>query len=337
MELTIVVPTLDGGDMLLRSLEHVGADAPGIELVIVDNGSTDSSVDRALARFPDAHVIRNDHNTGFAPACNAGADAAHGEFILFLNNDAFLTPDDLRALLDAARGDPSGAIWQPVNYDADGAVDSAGDLFNWTGIFLHADEVPPDPIVPVFATKGPALLVRTKHFRDLGGFHTDYFAYFEESDLCWRARMAGFEVRLVTTARVEHIGGQTTARILSAEDIRYLSFRNRFRTILANGSPATVAIMAPLHVAACLGFVLAYALTGRLASAASVLRALSWAVGNNDVWRRQRREAQAERRVPDSEVLRRELRGNFTPPVLWRHVRGHVFRWEKAAATASND
>ena len=335
MRVSIVVPTLDGGDMLLRSLEHVDADDTSIELVIVDNGSTDGSVVRAVERFPHANVIRFERNMGFAPACNRGAQAAHGEYILFLNNDAFLAPDDLAALLQAADGDPSAAIWQPVNYDTDGAVDSAGDLFNWTGVFLHSTDVPRAPVVPIFATKGPALLVRTKDFRDLGGFHDDYFAYFEESDLCWRARMAGREVRLVTTAKVEHIGGQTTARILSAEDIRYLAFRNRFRTILANGSVPTVAIMAPLHVLACLGFALVYAATGRVRSASSVLKALWWAVGNADVWRRQRAEAQAARRLPDREVLR--PRGAFTPSVLWRHARRHVFGWEKAAATAGRD
>jgi len=334
---TIVVPTVDAGDMLLRALEYVDADSPDIELVIVDNGSTDDSVERTVARFPHAHVIRNESNAGFAPACNRGAEYAHGKYILFLNNDAFLSASDLKALVDAAQGDRPGAVWQPVNYNADGAVDSAGDLFNRTGIFVHETDIPAEEVHAIFATKGPALLVRTNEFRSLGGFHDDYFAYFEESDLCWRARMQGFEVRVVTTARVAHIGGQTTARILSPEDIRYLAFRNRFRTILSNASASTLAVMVPLHLLACLGFVASYVVTRRPRSAASVVKALWWAVGNHDVWRRQRASVQADRRLADRDVLRRDLRASFTPAVLWRHARRHIFLWEKAAGTAGGD
>lgn len=323
--------------MLVDALTCVDADATDVELVIVDNGSTDDSVARAVERFPHARVVRNEWNTGFAPACNRGAEHAHGEFILFLNNDASLTRSDFETLTHAAAADPAGAIWQPVNYDADGRVDSAGDFFNWTGIFPHATEVPDEPLTSIFATKGPALLVRTDAFRDLGGFHDDYFAYFEESDLCWRARMAGHEVRLVASARVEHIGGQTTARILSPEDIRYLSFRNRFRTLLANASAPDLARIVPLHLVACLGFVLLYVVTGRPTSAVSVVKALWWAVGNRDVWGRQRAAVQSVRRIGDEEVLRRDLRASYTPGVLWRHVRRHVFGWERAAATAGSD
>jgi GT2 family glycosyltransferase len=337
MQVSIVVPTFDGGDMLLRALEHVEAGSSDVELIIVDNGSTDGSVERARERFPNARVLRNEHNTGFAPACNQGADEAHTDFVLFLNDDAFMTRRDLDTLIAAARGDPSGAIWQPVNYDRAGDVDSAGELFNWTGIFVHGTEVPAEPLVSVFATKGPALLVRTSDFRDLGGFRADYFAYLEETDLCWRARLAGREVRLVTTASVRHIGGQTTARVLASEDIRYLSFRNRLRTILADAGAGTLAVMAPLHVLACLGFALAYALTARFGSAGSVLKALGWTVGNHDVWRAQRAETQAARRAADRDVMRRELRGRFTPAVLWRQARGHLSRWEDAAATAGSD
>src|SRR3954470_6143047 len=99
MEVSIVVPTLDAGDMLVRALEYVDADAPDIELIIVDNGGTDDSVERAVARFPHAYVVRHEWNTGFAPGCNSGAEAAHADFILFLNNDASLSPHDLRILV----------------------------------------------------------------------------------------------------------------------------------------------------------------------------------------------------------------------------------------------
>src|SRR5260221_10095455 len=105
--------------------------------------------------------------------------------------------------------------------------------------------------------------------------------------------MAGFEVRLIKDAVVDHVGGATTARILTPQDVRYLAFRNRLRTILANASPTTLARMLPLHLLACIGFCAVYLATGRPASAASVLKALWWTVGNRDVWREQRARLQA--------------------------------------------
>ncbi len=331
MVTSIVIATHDAGGMLLDALACVEADRAEVELIVVDNGSTDDSVDRARTRYPNATILRNEHNTGYAPAYNQGVARATGAFTLLLNTDAFLKPADLTTLLDAAAADPEGAIWQPVNFDESGAVDSAGDLFSYTGLFVHADEIPDEPMRSIFATKGAALLVRTEAFRDLGGFHADYFAYFEESDLCWRARMAGWEVRLVSTARVEHIGGVTTARIFSPEDIRYLAFRNRIRTILANAGPATLAKMAPLHLVACLGFVLVYLGSLRPASALSVLKAMWWTAGNRDVWLEQRAAVQAARRLDDAAVLRRDVRGAFTPGVALRHISGNLFRWERAA------
>ncbi|MCA1830927.1 MAG: glycosyltransferase family 2 protein, partial [Actinobacteria bacterium] len=194
MLVSIVVATHDAGDMLLEALRCIDAGRTDIELIVVDNGSTDESVDRVAAIYPAAKIVRNDHNTGYAPAYNQGVAEASGEFTVLLNTDAFLGPKELEKILDVAKSDPDAAIWQPVNVDTSGKVDSAGDLFSYTGMFIHATTVPDEPLRPIFSTKGAAYLVRTGVFRELGGFHDDYFAYFEESDLCWRARMAGYEV-----------------------------------------------------------------------------------------------------------------------------------------------
>src|SRR5688572_18734401 len=99
---SIVVPTLDGGDMLLHCLRHVGPDRPDVDVIVVDNGSTDGSVERAVAELPSLRLVRNDVNRGYATACNQGAAEATAPFVLFLNNDATLSPDDLERLLQAA-------------------------------------------------------------------------------------------------------------------------------------------------------------------------------------------------------------------------------------------
>jgi hypothetical protein len=328
---SIVIPTLDAGDMLLGCLSSLGADDPELEVILVDNASTDGSVARAQERFPNVRVVRNDTNRGYAPACNQGADVAAAPFVLFLNNDASIGASDVDGLLDAARADHGTAIWQPVTYGLDGALESTGDTFTWWGINRHLEQVPDGSSVEVFATVGAALLVRRQVFEELGGFESSYFAYYEESDLCWRARMLGWDVRVVTDARVTHIGSETTGQIFEPQAVRYLSFRNRIRTNLANPSASSMARLLPQHALACLGFVALYLATGRWRSAGAVLQAMWWPVGNRDVVREQRVRVQAMRRRSDRELFRPGLVSRFGPRAIWRHLRRQYW-FEDAAA-----
>jgi N-acetylglucosaminyl-diphospho-decaprenol L-rhamnosyltransferase len=326
---SIVIPTLDAGDLLVRCLEHVRAERTDVEVIVVDNASSDGSTDRAAERFPAIRIVRNEINRGYARACNIGAAAAGSPFVLFLNNDALLSREDLDTLLDEARRQDDAAIWQPVTSGPDGSLESAGDRFTWWGILQHLER-PPDGSTDVFATVGAALLVRRDVFERLGGFEDSYFAYYEESDLCWRARMAGWEVRVVPAARVMHLGSETTARLFEPHAVRYLAFRNRIRTNLANPSPRTLWRLVPQHALACLAFVVLYALTGRFRSARAVLSALVWPIGNRDVLAEQRRRAQQIRVRSDADVFRRDLIARFGPREIARHLR-RAYWFERAA------
>ena len=332
---SVVVPTLDAGPMLFECLERIDPCRPEVELIIVDNGSTDGSVDKAAERFPLARIIANDFNQGYAQACNQGAAVATGEFVLFLNNDAFMSPENLDVLLTAARGDPAGAVWQPVNEHPDGIVEFSGDCFTWWGFFLHLHDRPCGPALrTVFAAKAACLLVRRGVFESLGGFNGDYFAYFEESDFCWRVRLASWEVRVVPDAHVEHIGGVTTSRLLSPDEVRYLAFRNRIRTILACASAGSLARILPRHLLGSLAFAAVFAATGRLRSVSAILSALFWPLRHAGAVRAQRRRTQSVRRVDDRSVLRNDLITEVRPAIVWRHLRHQFYRWENARTKA---
>ena len=327
---SIVIPTIDGGDMLLRCVESFAA-AAYVELILVDNGSSDGSAQRVVQRFPHTLIVRNETNRGYAPACNQGAALATAPFVLFLNNDATLQPDSLDALLAAAASQATTAIWQPVTVGVDGSLESTGDVFTWWGINRHLESVPDaSPSAEVFATVGAALLVRRDAFNEIGGFEDSYFAYYEESDLCWRVRMAGWDVRVVTNATVTHLGSETTGAIFEPHAVRYLAFRNRIRTNLANAAPSSLWRIVPMHLLACIGFVVLYVVTGRLRSAGAVLSAMVWPVGNRDVIAVQRRQVQSTRRREDSDVFRRDLVGSFGPRTIWTHLR-RAYWFERAS------
>jgi GT2 family glycosyltransferase len=330
---SIVIPTLDAGDMLLGCLESFDAGREDVEVILVDNASTDDSVERARARYPSIRVVRNETNRGYAAACNIGVRHATAPFVLFLNNDATITPNDLDGLLAAARRDTGTAVWQPVTDGTDGRLESTGDAFTWWGVFRHLDVVPQAPSAEVFSTVGAAMLARRTSFEALGGFEDSYFAYNEETDLCWRARLAGHDVRVVRDAHVVHIGSETTGHLFEPHDVRYLVFRNRIRTNLANASRTTLVRLVPQHLLACLAFAVLYLVTARPRSSLAVLQAIAWPVGNRDVLADQRRRSQALRTRPDTDVLRPHLVARYGPRTIWNHLR-RAYWFERASERA---
>jgi GT2 family glycosyltransferase len=140
-------------------------------------------------------------------------------------------------------------------------------------------------------------------------------------DLCWRARLAGWEARVVPAVTVVHVQNATTDRIFTVDEFRYLTFRNRLRTVLANAPPARMLSMVPLFLALSLAAAVGQALVGRWRSALAIASAISWPLRHPGEVRAHRRFARSHRRREDREVLRPELEVSLLSPLLWRHSR----------------
>jgi len=325
---SIVIPSVDGGEMLLRCVESIANQTySDIEVILVDNGSSDGSAERAGDILPKLRVIRNESNQGFAPACNQGAREARGDYLLFLNSDAVAEPNSVEELVRIA-SDNSIPVLQPLLVTGDGSVDSAGDLFTWSGFFWHLQEKPgKNHLQSIFATKGACMLVKRSVFAELDGFIDSYFAYFEEADLCWRARLRGYEVALAPSVVVLHIGGQTTSRILEPHQIYHLSFRNRLRSLICNPSRLSMIRILIGHLPACAATALVFLARGRIRVAFAILQALVWPVLNTGSIRTQRRKVQGSRKVGDAEVFRTDLRVPLSPERAGRLLTKTLGRW----------
>lgn len=295
----------------------------------MDNGSSDGIVAEAADRYPSVRVIRNEVNLGFATASNVGASLPEGRYLLFMNSDAIVDATALSWLMQIANFDLGVAIWQPVIMSPDGEVENAGEFFTRSGFFIRRRTVlREESAYPVFACTAACALMRRDVFRQLGGFVDAYFAYIEDVDLCWRARLAGWEVQVVPSVRVTHVQGITSRRVLTAHEIRYLTVRNRLRSILANASRRTLVNVVPLYYLACGITALVLLLSGRVRSAYSVMRALAWPMRHKDELLVQRRAAQALRKRTDEEVLRPDLTSRVLTKSGWRQFREHYRRWK---------
>jgi len=219
MTAAVVVVNWNSGRWLVRCLESVWCQTrPPDQLVVVDNASTDGSLDAAKPVLRGAHVIRLDSNAGFARASNVGARAAGDvDFLALLNPDAFAEPDWLQALVAAAERSPGAAGFasQMRLAAAPRLLDGAGDSYNASGFAwrngyrLPCDEWPAVD-VEVFAPCAAAALYRRDAFEEAGGFDERFFCYLEDVELGFRLRLLGYRCLYVHSAVVYHIGSAAT-------------------------------------------------------------------------------------------------------------------------------
>ncbi len=216
MLVSLVIVNWNGRHHLEQCLGSVAAQQ-GVEFetIVVDNGSTDGSVAFLRERFPWVRLLALTSNTGFAGGNNAGAREAHGQYLVFLNNDTAAEPTWLQALvagLDEANR--FTVTTSCIVYMEDPRqVDSAGDgVLRWGGPFKRHHGGSVDDVrqsEEVFAACGCAFLMPRALFEELGGFDEDFFVSHEDVDLSYRARLLGHRVRYVADAVVRHHGSAT--------------------------------------------------------------------------------------------------------------------------------
>jgi GT2 family glycosyltransferase len=224
--------------------------ADALEVVLVDNASTDGSADRIAAMFPAVRIIRSARNAGF-PANNLAMDDLAGvEYVALVNPDAYVEPDWLDPLVAALREDERrGAACPLILFaarDDEGreVVNNAGCEVLTNGyardrsmgaVYAPGAEGPID----VFAWSGGAVLLRREYLDDIGLFDARFFLYYEDIDLSWRGRSRGWRYRLVPDSVVHHHHAATVG--VGSPTHRYYTERNRLLTLMKNAPPAMVA------------------------------------------------------------------------------------------------
>jgi GT2 family glycosyltransferase len=308
--LSVVIPTSRAGPDLetcLASLADQGH--PELEVIVVDNASPVPVAER----FPGVTVLRNEENLGFVGATNQGIEASSGELIFLLNDDTVLEPGALSALDGALRRNPSWGACQAklLVMDDPELLDTAGSFLTATGFLVHRGAFEPEKQFTesdvIFAAKGAALVVRRTALDDVGLFDQDFFAYFEESDLCWRLWLAGWEVGFAADARVRHKLGATASALPSAF-VQFHSFKNRLCTLLKNAGAVRLAAILPVHVVLCTGLAVWYTARRQPSIGASIVRALAWNAIHLPRTLQKRRRIQSRRRVSDRELMPRITR-----------------------------
>lgn len=221
---SLITPNLNGKghlESLLASIAEQTYPAACIEVIVVDNGSTDDSVAYLEAHHPQVRIIRNAANEGFARPNNQAAAIATGQHLLLVNNDMKLAPDwieQMVACIEAAPSDVACVASLILNWDGTAIDYLKGEMtFNGMGLQpaygarVDSPEGQRFPEEVLFACGG-AMLIRKDVYLDVGGFDEDYFAYYEDVDLGWRLWTLGYRVRFCPSAVVHHRHNGTSKR-----------------------------------------------------------------------------------------------------------------------------
>lgn len=268
----------------LRSVAY-----PNYETIVVDNHSEGDEAQVLKERFGETiRLIENDRNYGFAGGCNIGIRDAltrNPEYILLLNNDTIVDPSFMSTLVEAAESLPQAAALSPkiCHYDRPRFIHSTGGRVNaWMGRAWQVGRDQPDNghferIEERDYADGACMLIRRSALERVGLLDEDYFAYWEETDWCDRARQAGWKCYYVPSARIWHKGA---ASFEGDSHKRFLFRRNAFLFLRKRRRPYHLATALLFHVFL---YGPAYFIRHptRIGRAAAEARALLWHASNH--------------------------------------------------------
>ncbi len=200
------------------------------EIVVVDNHSTDGSIERVRRDYPGVTVIVNACNAGYARACNQGIAASSGEFVLLCNNDIALPDGSLEQFLadfdEYPRAGLIGAqLLAPDGAPARSAGDAPGFLSELGFKSRRRPKFPHDRPVVVGAVVGACLAVRRAALVDAGGLDDEFFFYYEETEWCVRLARHGWQVLFEPRVRIPHCGGASSKSVFVSARVEFTRSR----------------------------------------------------------------------------------------------------------------
>jgi GT2 family glycosyltransferase len=313
MQTAILIVSFNGEAYIaacLESLRRAGTAASGAEVILVDNASSDATLDIVRQGFPEVQVIALPENRGFCGGNNAGLEyilEGGYDYVLLLNQDTQVAEDFLPPLLESMQAHPQAGQVQPLimQHGAPHLINTTGNPIHILGFGYVRHCGQPIEQFPAYqagaveeiaSASGAAVLIRVSALRQVGLFDDLYFAYDEDVDLSWRLRLAGYSIWLDSRARIYHHYHFNR----NPRKYYYLE-RNRLMTVLKNYKASSLLLLAPVFSGYEL-FIWAYALVnGWLPFKWRSYRDL---FANRKAIREKRRKIQMLRQVAESEIAR---------------------------------
>ncbi len=262
-EVSIIIPNWNGKHWLDKCLGSLGKqNFTNFEIIIVDNGSTDGSIEYLNSYHKHVKLVQLMENTGFAFAANQGILASSSNYVALLNNDTEVSPNWLSALVNTLSNAPldvAAVASKMLQLNKPALVDAAGDSLSWYGLATkngHGEPAVDFCIqTEIFSPCAGAALYRKSFLDELSGFDNHFFAYLEDIDLGLRGRLAGYRYLFEPGAEVLHKGHGSS--ILPAKYVSLIT-RNRLLMLMGNLPIGLLAKNAPKLIYGQVYFFIAY-------------------------------------------------------------------------------
>lgn len=293
-----------------------------VEIIVVDNNSSDGSLKMVRKKFPHVRLIGNKTNLGYSGGNNIGMRKSKGAYICILNNDTEVPKNFLEPLVWRMETDAMiGCVQPKILYAEDHSIFNAvGSYFTSTGFLYHYGYRKKDgpkkynTCMPIFSAKGAAMLLRKKALDRVGLLDEDFIIYFEETDLCHRLWLAGYSVLYEPKSRIYHYVAVDTSKQMGNFKITYLSFRNRINSYIKNleyiNLIKILGILLPMYIFLFFAYLVKLQVNLSLAIVASMV----WNIYELPKTFAKRSVIQSRRMVSDAEIFRKVKKD---PPFIY--------------------
>lgn len=323
---SIIIINYNGKSYLEKCLESIKKiKYDNLEIIVVDNNSTDGTMEFLAQNYPSIITLKLDKNYGFAKPNNMAAKIAKGDFLLFLNNDTEVTPNFLTELVQVLVGNDQIGICQSLLLKPNGEIDSSGDFIDTIGVVYNSKE-PIDKIREISSARGASMIIRKELFLDLGGFDEQFFVSFEDVDLGWRTWIKGYKVAINPKSVVYHHGGKTHDSI--KDEISFHGLKNQLSMKITNFE-MKYSISSLLKFFIIFGIrelkiLLDYKIKGKTAMTSTkyedtiaakpninaILKALFWIISNSKYLRNKRKKIHGYRKISTRELQKMNVLSN---------------------------
>jgi len=286
-----------------------------VEILMIDNKSTDDSVEYTKINFPRVKIFENDKNGGFGYAYNKAFKIAEGKYFVILNNDVIVEPGWLEPLVERAENQNNIGALQPKlvsmtdpgSFEYAGAsggfMDKYGYPFARGRLFYHIEKDTGQYNDParIFWASGAAMFVRAEVIQECGDIDEDFIHHMEEIDLCYRINLAGYHLEVIPSSVVQHFGGG----VISYESFKkiYWNHRNSVFMLLKNLERKNIFKILFTRIfldLATIGWSLFRFDFKRIAA---IFAAYGWLIQHARMLKQKRKEVQAKRKVRDDVIL----------------------------------
>lgn len=255
LEVSIIIPNYNGIEYLENCLRSLKAqeNQSEMEIIVVDNGSTDGSNDLVRRKFPEIPLLQLRENYGFCKAVNIGIKASKAPYVILLNNDTQVHEHFVKELVEGMKRYPNAFSCASLmlNYNNRAVVDDAGDYysaFGWAyarGKGKNSTEYQKEG--KIFAACAGAAIYRKEVFDQIGYFDEAHFAYLEDIDIGYRARIFGYNNYYIPSAKVYHVGSGTSGSRYNEFKVKNSS-RNNIYLVYKNMPTFQIIINLPLLI-----------------------------------------------------------------------------------------